>query len=113
MPAALRGHFMGVTNETEANRQVLQASRYLNQALEPTDLQVRWFAYPYGHCTDFLASDYLPSQRKGHHMEAAFTTEAAFVTPDTPRYRIPRFVCGSAWRTADEFSHLLLQLSTP
>lgn len=111
--AEMRGHFMGVDNEAEANRQILQASRYLDQALAPAGQRVRWFAYPYGHCTDFLANQYLPSQCQHHHMKAAFTTEAAFVTPGTSKYRIPRFVCGSAWHSPDDFGRLMHRLRTP
>lgn len=110
--ATSRGHFMDVIDDAEADRQIMQASQYLNRALAPANHRVRWFAYPYGHCTDFLASHYLPSRPERHLMEAAFTTEAAFVTMDTPRYRIPRFVCGSAWRTPDDFNHLARQLIT-
>lgn len=107
-----RGHFFSVDNEVEADRQIAQATDYLNAALAPSDTQVRWFAYPYGHCAAYLTDEYFPSRKDRHRIQAAFTTEPAFVTPDTPLFRIPRFVCGQAWRSPEEFRRLLHQLTT-
>lgn len=104
---ALRGNFHMVNDAASADRQLRQAGDFIAAELGSCALRPRLFAYPYGHVTDYLTQEYLPKRQAEHGIEAAFTTEPAFVTPATDRFQLPRFVCGDAWRSPEEFGHIL------
>lgn len=61
--------------------------------------------------SDYLASVYFPGCQGEHRMLATFTTEPAVLTEESERYRLPRFVCGEAWRSPEAFAGLLDRLS--
>ncbi|MCM2328462.1 MAG: polysaccharide deacetylase family protein [Lysobacter sp.] len=102
--SAARGAFDLATRE-EADAEIAQATRYL-RSRRGRDGDVL-FAYPYGPASDYLAEDYFPDPGAGHGVFAAFTTDAAPVTPGTSRWRLPRFVCGWHWKTPGELEALL------
>lgn len=104
------GQFYTVDNYLQANKQVLQAGRFINAKLAAVGKTVRYFAYPYGHAAKYLQEQYLPRYLAWHGMQAAFTTQARFVTAQSPLYALPRFVCGEAWHGAEQFNALLEQL---
>lgn len=104
------GQFYTVNNHLQANKQVLQASRFINTKLATAAKQVRYFAYPYGHIAPYLQEHYLPRYVALHGIQAAFTTGAQFVTEQSPLYALPRFVCGEAWQTVEQFDGILEQL---
>jgi len=94
-----KGNFFAIDSGPDAERQISQAHQQLQADLEGGLKPL--FAYPYGHVNDFLRRHFLPGNRVG--IEAAFSTEPAFVTEDTDRWCIPRFVCGHHWRSEDDF----------
>lgn len=89
---------------------MLQASRFINAKLASAGKAVRYFAYPYGHAAKYLQEHYLPRYLAWHGMQAAFTTQAGFVSAQSPLYALPRFVCGEAWHRAEQFDALLEKL---
>lgn len=105
--------FNEISDESEADRQIAQASDYLDKVLIDAQTRVNLLAFPYGHHTDFLTDCYLPNAFERHRIEAAFTTVPEFVTPSSNPYRLPRFVCGSAWRTPAAFARLMSELRAP
>lgn len=104
---ALCGNFHMVTDAVSADRQLRQAGDFIAAELGTNVPRPRLFAYPYGHATDYLVHEYLPKRRAEHGIDAAFTTEPAYVTPTANRFRLPRFVCGDAWRSSEEFGNIL------
>ena len=66
-----------------------------------------FFAYPYGHCNDFLADIYLPSEGKSIGLRAAFTTEPKMIDGSQSVWRLPRFTCGHHWRSAEALAAIL------
>jgi hypothetical protein len=99
------GHFLGVNDRLEADRQIAQAAEFIaarNGGRWP-DL----FAYPYGHVSDYLPGEYFPAHAH-HGTRAAFTTEPEPVTPGSDRWRLGRYVCGRDWRSDSELETILL-----
>lgn len=101
------GQFYTVDNYLMATKQVQQASRLINARLVESGKVVKYFAYPYGHAAQYLETHYFPSYGALHGIEAAFTTEAQFVSNTSNIFSLPRFVCGEAWKNTEQFNELL------
>ena len=101
------GDFYSVDTLAAADRQVRQAGEAIRERLGAYAPAEHLFAYPYGHAGDYLCADYLPAREQEHGVLAAFTTEQGFVEADSPRYRLPRMVCGDAWSSPAQFEALL------
>ena len=99
------GTFRNIETLDAADIEVRQASVYLDAALPSR--RTRLFAYPYGHVSEFLATDYLPLQRKRHGLDAAFGTEPVPVDASSDRWRLGRYVCGQHWQSPDALAALL------
>lgn len=104
------GNFYSIDNYKGADLQVREASRVINSRLAGTGHSSSLFAYPYGHAGAFLSEVYLPRYRSEHGIIGAFTTEHQFVDATTQVYKIPRLVCGDAWRTPEQFAAILQRL---
>ena len=104
------GQFYTVDNYLQATKQVRQASRLISSKLAGAGKTVRYFAYPYGHASKYLQEHYLPSYFHQHGIQAAFTTQASFVSAQSALFSLPRFVCGEAWTSSEAFDVLLDQL---
>ncbi|CAH1903935.1 NodB homology domain-containing protein [Candidatus Nitrotoga sp. HW29] len=65
------------------------------------------FAYPYGETSDFLVREYLPGHMLEHRLTAALTTKPEYVTNDSNRWLIPRFVCGCDWKSTEDLRTIL------
>ena len=103
--ADVRADFTRVASEDDADAQILDAARYLRE--RTGGRAAPYFAYPFGHCNDFLAADYLPRRRLDIGVDAAFTTEPRPVRADDSAYRLPRYVCGQHWKHPDELAAIL------
>lgn len=96
----LAGDFRHVASFEDADRQ-LRASADLI-ARRAGGRRPRYFAFPWGQYSTYLVSTYLPERRSEHGYRAAFTTAAERVTRHHDRWRLPRLVCGEAWRSSAE-----------
>lgn len=104
------GQFYTTNNYLRANKQIVQASRLINNKISKAGKTVNFFAYPYGHAGEYLKNYYFPQYRAQHSIEAAFTTTPGFVTMQSNIYALPRFVCGEAWKSPDQFNSILQKL---
>jgi peptidoglycan/xylan/chitin deacetylase (PgdA/CDA1 family) len=102
-----RGDFRKVLCNEDADRQIRDAARYIADRTEGRS--VPFFAYPFGHCNAFLADEYLPRARNGGRplVRAAFTVEPRTVAGGESVWRVPRYVCGQDWKSADELCAIL------
>jgi hypothetical protein len=98
-----RGSFRFIDTLDDAMAEVGLASDYIEQRCgrRPT-----LFAYPWGEDNPYLADEFFPR----HAQELGIL--GAFVTSGSPskaqdRWRIPRQVCGSDWRSPAEFAALI------
>jgi peptidoglycan/xylan/chitin deacetylase (PgdA/CDA1 family) len=94
--------FDRIANKDDADLQIRTAHAFIRDKAGPE--AGRLFAYPYGQVSEYIANEYLPSQRE---VVAAFTTEPRPWTADCDRWRLPRYVCGWHWKTLGDLEHLL------
>ena len=108
---AMRGprRFDTLATRDEARAEIEQANDYIAAV---TGRAPRLFAYPWGQVSPYLADDYFPNEGAAHHLRAAFTTEPAALDAAIDKWRLPRFVCGEHWRSAEAFAALLAAHST-
>lgn len=117
-PCCEKGSFYSVKSYASADLQVRRAAQTINATLNATPTptkdsqshQCRLFAYPFGHCADYLKDDYFPQYGTEHGMKAAFTTVPDYLTEQTNLFAAPRFVCGNAWNSAAQFQDILAGL---
>lgn len=101
----LKGSFFHIDNFADAEGQIAAAQPEINRLCGGRALPL--FAYPYGHVPPYLRDEYLPAHAARIGLQAAFGTGGRSVDADTPRWDIPRFVCGWHWRSPAEFVALL------
>lgn len=104
------GQFYSVNNYLRATKQVVQANRLINAKLAAADKTVHLFAYPYGHAAEYLKNHYFPRYGAQHGIQAAFTTTPGLVSQQSNIFALPRFVCGEAWKSPEQFAVILQEL---
>ena len=92
-----------------AMSEIARASDMIDAILGPG--YCRLFAYPYGQHNEYLAREFFPNFKARHRMKAAFASEPRPVSINDDRWRLPRFVCGRDWCSADELRALLVDSS--
>lgn len=105
---AASGDFFCVDNYSAAEKEIAAAQRHLQQGY---GLQSPYFAYPWGHCNEYLNEEYFPENSSMLGLKAAFTTEPNYLRADSHTWRIPRFVCGDHWRSTADLRQILLEAS--
>ena len=71
------------------------------------------FAYPYGDFSDYIVDEYLPRFGDTIGVSAAFATQPEPVHSDTPRWQMPRYVCGHDWKSPQDLEQILVQGLSP
>lgn len=99
---AERGRFDTVCNHDDADREIGDAERLLQERLGT--LANGLFAYPYGQFNDYLVSEYLPGQSL---IRAAFCCGGQYVSSASARWAIPRFTCQEHWQTPEDLREIL------
>ena len=99
-----RGDFGRIETEAECRGEVEQASDYIDRA---SGRRPRFFAYPYGQCSDFIRSDYLPRRGPDLGLEAALGCDPEPAAADSDRWNLPRYVCRRDWNSPADFEALL------
>lgn len=102
--------FDTLATRAEALAEIEQANQYIAKI---TGRAPRFFAYPWGQVSPYLANEYFPREVDAHGLRAAFTTEPAPLDGARDRWRLPRFVCGEHWRSEDAFADILVTHATP
>jgi len=101
----LRGDFSKIVDFADADAQIRRSSDYILSRLPST--QSLPFAYPFGHVSKYLSTEYFPAYESHHRCYAAFSTEGRAIDPDDSVWLLPRVVCGWHWRSSDELRAFL------
>ncbi|MGN6518284.1 MAG: polysaccharide deacetylase family protein [Dokdonella sp.] len=104
--AGRKGTFRSIDTLADADAQIRRAADWLDRHLAPH--RTTLFAYPYGESNDYLVRDYLPRHGAEHRVRAAFGTDPAPVERSSPRWNLPRYVCGAHWSSPAELERLLV-----
>jgi len=102
----LKGDFSVIKSYIDANQQIYQSSKYINQVIKNKTTTL--FAYPYGDFSDYLTDQYFPNSQK--EIKGAFTCEASHVSQQSNIWKIPRYVCGSDWKSIEELESILIAI---
>jgi peptidoglycan/xylan/chitin deacetylase (PgdA/CDA1 family) len=100
-----KGDFAAVASRADCDRQIAESAAYIRRVAGMGS--ARFFAYPYGQVSDYLAKIYFPKYGANLGYEAAFTTDARPVRRDDDRWRLPRFVFGRDWNAPSGLEFLL------
>lgn len=101
-----KGTFRTIDTYRDADAEIRAAADWLNGFLSPHRSSL--LAWPYGEASNYLLDDYLPTHQAEHRLRACFGTDPAPVDHSSPRWNLPRFVCGSHWKNAGELDRLLI-----
>ncbi|HZX91358.1 MAG TPA: polysaccharide deacetylase family protein [Rudaea sp.] len=100
----VRGDFFAIKTEAQAEFEITQAQDYLQARL---GRRPRLFCYPFGHISEYLYKDWLPTRGPQVGLDAAFGDGATPVTESGDRWNLPRYICGWHWKTPDELRAIL------
>lgn len=100
-----KGSFRAIDTYADADAEIRQAGDWLDEHLAPHRGSL--FAYPYGETNAYLIEGYLPRHAREHRLRAAFGTAPGMIERDSPRWQLPRFVCGQHWRSSAELERIL------
>jgi peptidoglycan/xylan/chitin deacetylase (PgdA/CDA1 family) len=103
--AARRSSSQFIDNAAAANLQVRHAREYIDQVAPNPGSAL--LAYPYGDYSTYLADEYLPGALNADGAIAAFTAQPAPVTAQTNRWKLPRYTCGTHWKSPEALALLL------
>lgn len=95
VPEGTGDQFYSINNHAQAHRQVREAADTI-AAISGRYPDI--FAYPYGHISKYLEQTYFPEFQPEHRTCCALSTKPEYVTMNTSRWAIPRFVHGEHWR---------------
>ncbi|MEW6270498.1 MAG: polysaccharide deacetylase family protein [Thermodesulfobacteriota bacterium] len=100
-----KGSFEWIATERECRREVEDAAWFIFGRTYPA-----WpalFAYPGGRSSDYLREVYFPRSVERHRTLAAFGGSGGYVTRSSPRWNLPRFVCGAEWGSPEGLQAIL------
>lgn len=100
-----KGNFHSIETREEADAEIRQASDFIDAQFAAPRTSL--FAYPYGESNEYLREEYFPVYAAEHRMRAAFATCAEPLTGDSPRWNLPRYICGHHWRSPEAIEDLL------
>src|SRR5690606_4068766 len=83
-----KGSFYEITTLGDAQAQIEDAQRYIDEVTDNQSLPV--FGYPYGHVSSYLRDEYLPQHGPRLGLRGAFNTEGRSVRAGDNIWDIPR-----------------------
>jgi len=104
----IKGSFEVIDTYTECRSEVEQAAEYISRKIAPAWPEL--FAYPWGQSSAYIREVYFPRFQTQRRPIAAFVANGGYVTKQSPRWNLPRFVCGSqqvGWETPAGLLRLL------
>lgn len=103
-----RGRFDVFDNYADCAHQIEQASDYIEARTGGN--RPALFAYPWGQRSSYTLTTYLPDHGEEHQLYAAFGCgKPEWVLRGSQRWDLPRFVCGSDWKTPSALRRRILE----
>jgi peptidoglycan/xylan/chitin deacetylase (PgdA/CDA1 family) len=65
------------------------------------------FAYPWTQASDYMRREYMPQHAEAHGTIAAFGGQSDYISRDSDRWFLPRFVFGPDWRSDEGLLNIL------
>jgi peptidoglycan/xylan/chitin deacetylase (PgdA/CDA1 family) len=99
------GSFAFVDRFEDADVQIRVAREYIESKAPNPGSAI--FAYPYGRAADYVVEEYLPVHGVRHGTLAAVTGVPGTLHEGSNRWLLPRYTCGTDWRTPEELGRIL------
>lgn len=99
-----RGGFEAIDSHEHCHQQVVEAGEFIASKIGRYPV---FFAYPFGESSSYIREEWFPEERELHRCEAAVGTQAGWLTFDSDRWNLPRFVCGYDWTSPEELLEIL------
>lgn len=104
-----QNNFYRIDSYREASFEVANSAMYIQQK---TGAWPDLFAYPFGHASEYMKSNYFPNHQSEHQTLAAFCTEresiaSTYATRASNRYCLGRFSYGYSWTSPSGLQSIL------
>lgn len=98
------GDFFAIDTFAECDMHVRAAANYIESR---AGRRPALFAYPWTQASDYMRYRYMPTAAEALGTIAAFGGQSDYVTRDSDRWYLPRFVFGPDWNSGDGLRALL------
>ena len=98
------GDFFAIDTFSECDMQVRAASLFIESR---SGRKPELFAYPWTQASDYLRRGYMPKHAEANGVLAAFGGQSDFLTKDSDRWYLSRFVFGPDWKNPDALRAIL------
>lgn len=101
-----RGGFTRIDTDIDCRLQVEQAAAAIKAT---AGVWPNVFAYPFGESSTYIRERYFPGRQEQHGCRAALGTDPGYISLDSDRWNLPRYVCGRDWRSSGQLIDLISQ----
>jgi hypothetical protein len=98
------GDFFAIDTFAECDMHVRAAAQFIESR---SGRKPVLFAYPWTQASDYLRREFMPKYAEVNGITAAFGGQSDYLTKDSDRWYLPRFVFGPDWKSADGLRAIL------
>ena len=98
------GDFFAIDTFAECDMHVRAASNFIESRGER---RPKLFAYPWTQASDYMRFDYMPKHAETSGLLAAFGGQSDYITEQSDRWFLPRFVFGPDWKSKAQLLAIL------
>jgi hypothetical protein len=98
------GDFFAIDTFAECDTHVRAASQFIASM---SGRKPALFAYPWTHASDYMRRVYMPEHAEANGTIAAFGGQSDYLTQQSDRWYLPRFVFGPDWKNANGLRAIL------
>lgn len=104
------GDFFVIDTFAECDAHVRAASQFIESR---SSRKPPLFAYPWTQASAYMRHEYMPTHAEANGVVAAFGGESDYITRDSDRWCLPRFVFGPDWKSKAALQALLRGALSP
>lgn len=98
------GDFFAIDTFAECDMHVRAARQFIESK---SGRKPALFAYPWTQASDYMRREYMPKHAEANGVIAAFGGQSDYLTKNSDRWYLPRFVFGPDWKSADGLRAIL------
>ncbi len=98
------GDFFAIDTFAECDIHIRAASQFIESK---SGRKPPLFAYPWTQASDYLRREYMPRYAESNGVIAAFGGQSDYITKNSDRWYLPRFVYGPDWKSKEGLQKLL------
>jgi hypothetical protein len=103
-PEQHTGDFFSINSFSACDAHVRASAHFIESRAQRRPIL---FAYPWMQASDYMRFEYMPKFAEAHGFIAAFGGQSDYVTQQSDRWYLPRYVFGSDWRNQDGLRAIL------